>query len=233
MLPPAGGLVSDADALAPALGRVDFTRYAREAHIMTPEEAAQEANQRAADARAAWDKALLAAAPWRATDRVVARTYADDWPAVQLARLWLTAPDSPPHVMFRGPPRSGKTLASALLVQHWVEPGKGRGAVLALHPNALISAMLHDYDEKSPKIGPTVRLVVVDDIGRESKQAGLVESLCMLLDRRNLRVVMSTNLSKLDFRKVYDDPRLLERLRETTYAADVKAGGERHAPGDF
>lgn len=213
--------------------RVDFGRFLREASVMTPEQAAEEAQKRAAAHRTEWDRLLVAAAPWRATDRVLTRSYADDWPAVRLARAWLDDPEAASHIMFRGPPRSGKTLASTLLVQHWVEPGKGRGAVLALHPNALISAMLHDYDDKSPKIGPNVRLVVVDDIGRESKQAGLIESLCMLLDRRNLRVVMSTNLSKLDFRKVYTDDRLLERLRESTYAADVKAGGERHTPGDF
>ncbi len=213
--------------------RVDFERLAREAHRMSPEETAQEARKREAEHRTAWDQALAEAAPWRATERVLARDYAEDWHAVRLARAWLADPKAAPHIMFRGPPRCGKSLASALLVQHWVEPGKGRGAVLALHPNALISAMLHDYDPLSPKIGPNVRLVVVDDIGRESKQAGLVESLCILLDRRKLRVVMSTNLGKNDFAQVYKDERLLERLRETTFAADVKAGGPRYAPGDF
>lgn len=222
------------DARLSPVPRVDFERYAREGFVRDdaaapsgPEETRQQL----------WDKALLAAVPWRAADRVIAGEYDPEWPAVKLTQEWLTNPHSAPHIMLRGPSRSGKTVASALIVRHWLEPGKNRGAVRLLHPNALISAMLHDYDPLSPRIAPEVRLVVVDDIGRETKQAGLVEALCQLLDRRRLRVVMSTNLGKADFRKVYSDEpkddRLIARLRETTFAADVKAGGIRHAPGDF
>lgn len=180
----------------------------------------------------AWNQALLAAVPWRAADLVVSGAYDPSWPAASLAQRWLDSPEAP-HIMFRGVSRSGKTLASTLIVRHWLEPGMSRGGVRLLHPNALISAMLHDYDPQSPKIDDKVTLVVVDDIGRETKQAGLIEALCLLLDRRNLRVVMSTNLSKAAFREVYAEPRLLERLRESTYAADVRPVGERRPSGDF
>ncbi len=212
-----------------------FLRYATEGHVR--EDVADPAAVAAEKRQHDWDAAVRAAVPWRAVDRVLAGEYDPAWPAVKLTRQWLDDANGPPHIMLRGPSRSGKTVASTLIVQHWLEPGMRRGSVKLLHPNALISAILHDYDPHAVKIDKDVRLVVVDDIGRETKQAGLVEALCQLLDRRNLRVVMSTNLGKNDFRKVYSedirDNRLLERLRETTYAADVKPGGIRHAPGDF
>lgn len=212
-----------------APSRVDFTRF--EGHVSDTVDLNTE-DAIAKKHRQEWNRRLLVAVPWTAADRVVSGEYDPQWPAVQLATDWLQNASASRHIMFRGPTRSGKTLASTLIVRHWLEPGKSRGEVRILHPDALISAVLHDYDPQSPKLGRDVGLVVVDDIGRETKP-GIGEALCQVLDRRALRVVMSTNLDKQGFRDRYQDARLLERLRESTFAADVKPVGERRPSGDF
>ena len=105
------------------------------------------------------------------------------------------------------------------------------GAVgISSKPDQLVSAVLHAYDPSSPALAP---LVVVDDVGTETKP-GFAEALSELLDIDGVQVVMTCNLSRVDFAARYGkDLRLINRLRSTTEVHDIPGGSKRQHVGDF
>jgi DNA replication protein DnaC len=74
--------------------------------------------------------------------------------------------------------------------------------------------------------------VAIDDVGRETK-AEFSEALCAFIDDCAARVIMTTNLTKAQFRERYSDPRLLDRMREVGQAVDLKGVSRRRQSEDF
>jgi hypothetical protein len=88
--------------------------------------------------------------------------------------------------------------------------------------------VLHSYDERAPKLGRA--LVVVDDVGRETK-GSFDEALCAFLDDASTRFVLTTNLDRAAFRARYED-RLIDRLNDCARAITA-VGESRRKRGDF
>lgn len=189
------------------------------------------AERLAADSRRAeWVGAFERAVKVRAKAAVLRGV--DDRLAIQSVNRWLTGTEKP-NLMLRGNPRTGKTVGAAYAVWRWLEPVKPRGQALFLNPDQVISAMVHDYDQHSPRLDG-VTLVVVDDIGCETRP-GFGEAWRRLLDYADVSLVMTTNLTKPEMRERYPDRRLLRRLLETTRAIDLPDVNVPDLPedGDF
>lgn len=125
-------------------------------------------------------------------------------------------------LVLRGSVGTGKSIALAFACLHYP------GGFAWLRPDDLVSAVLHSYDESAPKLAP---LVVVDDIGRETKST-FQEALCALLDDPARTLLASTNLTKAGMRARYDS-RLLDRLCARCIAFDVPGESLRQRVGDF
>lgn len=181
--------------------------------------------ERAKERHDAWRKAVIAKVGVRAG----AAAMNDPRPefGLKAVEAWLQRRSSE-HLMLRGAVGCGKSTAAAWAVRHWLEPDMKRGTVAWLHPNALVSAVMHEYDPASPRLAEHV---VVDDVGTETK-ADFTDALCQLLDRSGVVVLMTTNMGKADFAKRYD-ARLIDRLRGSTLAVDIPGGSMRRPVGDF
>lgn len=166
-------------------------------------------------------------------------------PAVQAVLDWYTQGHKR-HLVLRGGVGCGKTTAACVAVKMWCEPSDVRRreemqycagmwnendvkhSVSWLRPDQVVSAVLHDYDEKSPKLRS---LVVIDDVGLESR-ADFTTALCELLDRSGHTLVITTNLVKKTMRERYD-LRLLDRLNDTARAIDLPEKSMRRQDGGF
>lgn len=145
--------------------------------------------------------------------------------AVQAALAWQATEAR--GLMIRGGIGVGKSAAAAAIVARFIR--NGRRSVSWMKPNDLVSAVLHSYDDKAPKLGTD--LIVVDDLGRETK-ADFVEALCAFLDDHDTRFILTTNLQKDEFRTHYD-PRLVDRLNECAKAVSIKGDSMRRKDGGF
>ncbi len=198
---------------------------------MTPEQRQQhnEREQRERERRqhASLVKSALERLPGRLREAVLVTSH-ESTPAVQAAFNWLGTKKR--LLMLRGGVGVGKTFAAALAAKSLAEATTKTGVGISWHrPNDFVSAVLHTYDAESPKLGRT--LVIVDDVGRETK-ADLCEALCAFLDDYTARVIITTNLKKADFRERYD-ARLVDRLREYGEAFDIKGESRRGTNEDF
>lgn len=167
-----------------------------------------------------------------------------DTQALLGVRKWLG--DGCQHALvLRGGVGTGKTSAACFAVRHWSEPkvywDEGRAEpredpassaprVTWLRPDQLVSAVMHDYDERSPRLH---RYVVIDDLGRETR-AEFVECLCELFDRDGHVVLVTTNMTKEQMRERYKrEPRLMDRLRDRARPLDIGHDTLRRKTGDF
>lgn len=156
---------------------------------------------------------------------------------------WLEA-GCPNAIVLRGGVGAGKTTAACYAVRHWLEPDvvwdEGTGApwvneargqnVTWLRPDQLVSAIMHDYDERSPVLR---KYVVIDDMGRETR-GEFVEALCELFDRNGHTILITSNLPKDEMRKRYaKEPRLISRLAHHARAVDCPEESLRKKNGDF
>lgn len=130
-------------------------------------------------------------------------------------------------LLLLGPVGVGKSLAAAVAMHACAE--RGRRSLSWHRPNDFVSAVLHSYDPHAPKLGTD--LVVIDDVGRETK-ADFEESVNAFLDETDTRLVMTTNLKPPEFRTRYDE-RLLDRLRECCLSENVKGKSRRTGGGGF
>lgn len=148
----------------------------------------------------------------------------DATPAVKAAMSWV---DGDKRVLLlRGGVGVGKTLAAAVAARHGVEK-HAMHSVSWHSPGKFASGVLHSYAEDAPKVGRD--LVIIDDVGREMR-ADFGEALCSFLDEKSARILMTTNLSKEQFRERYD-PRLIDRLGEIGAAVTVKGESRRRNTG--
>jgi DNA replication protein DnaC len=111
-------------------------------------------------------------------------------------------------------------------VKHWT---KGGEPVAWLMHDQLVSAVLHSYDENSPRLH---RRVVVDDMGRERK-AEFADALCDLLDMQDRTILITSNLTTKQFKERYTDARLLDRLNDSCVAVRLTAPSMRSQTGGF
>jgi predicted ATPase len=131
---------------------------------------------------------------------------------VNIARKWARGEQR--GLVLRGGVGTGKTVAAACAM---AEHTQVRGYSVSWHrPNDFVSGMLHKYDDKAPVIGSD--LVVIDDLGRETK-GDFEEALVVLIDDHLTRFVLTTNLTMEELRARYGE-RLIDRLdHECTYLA--------------
>lgn len=141
----------------------------------------------------------------------------DTWTAERKSRV----------LMIRGGVGVGKSVAAARAVTLSVDAG--RRSCSWHRPNDFVSAVLHAYDGHAPKLGGD--LVVIDDVGRETK-ADFCEALCAFIDDYAASILLTTNLTKDQFRERYD-VRLIDRLREVGHAVDVKGASRRSTSEEF
>jgi DNA replication protein DnaC len=145
--------------------------------------------------------------------------------AVLAVRSWLQSDRR--GLLIRGGVGAGKTVSAAIAAR---EMALSSGRSVSWHrPNDFTSGVLHAYDANAPKLGEA--LVVIDDIGRETK-ADFCEALCAFVDDKSSRFVITTNLTKDDFRARYDD-RLVDRLNACARAVSVKSPSMRKKDGGF
>ena len=175
--------------------------------------------------------------PPKVRSALLAGAPADDveWPVVSAARLWLAGTCR--VLLIRGGVGVGKTMAAGTIamdvcsaaVEQTMRHGYTSCPLSWHRPNDFVSAMLHKYDKDAPRLGDT--LVVVDDVGRETR-TDFEEALCTFLDDSGLRLVMTTNLTKDQFRERYG-MRVVDRLLECGAALTVKGESRRKRQGDF
>jgi hypothetical protein len=130
-------------------------------------------------------------------------------------------------LVIRGGVGCGKSVAAGFAAALSIRGGYR--SVSWMRPNQFVSAVLHDYDEKSPKLGSD--LVIIDDVGRETK-ADFCEALCAFMDDKATRFVLTTNMQKEAFRAHYSDERLIDRLNHCAKAFTVK-GDSKRMKGEF
>lgn len=130
-------------------------------------------------------------------------------------------------LLLRGGVGVGKSVAAAMVAQ--ASALRYRDSISWHRPADFASAVLHSYSDDAPKLGRD--LVVVDDLGRETR-TDVGEALCALIDDTATRMVLTTNLSREEFRERYD-VRLIDRLGEVGTAITLKGESRRKKGGAF
>ncbi len=188
--------------------------------------AQEDARQLAADRSRLRDRESVFALD-RCPPAIKALVVSDDWDAsvmpVRSARAW--ASDDVRGLVLRGGVGTGKSVAAACaMAQDCQNQSHGlRGQYSWHRPNDFASGMLHSYDDKAPKIG--TRMVVIDDIGRETK-ADFEEALVVLIDDHLTRFVLTTNLTVEELEKRYGE-RLVDRLHHECLFVSVAGNSKR------
>lgn len=149
----------------------------------------------------------------------------EETPAVKAALAWLESDRR--VLLIRGGVGVGKTVAAGTAVKALVE--RGRRGISWHRPNDFVSAVLHRYDDDAPPLGGD--LVVIDDVGRETK-TDFCEALCTFIDDYRARILLSTNDTKERFRSRYD-LRLIDRLNEVGTSIGIKGESRRGKDGGF
>lgn len=218
------------DMAAVLLSKFGDLGSAEEASLTLDERRARDENElreRAQRQHVTLVKTNLGRIPERLRDAIFAPTV-EKTPAAQAALGWLG--NAKRLLLLRGGVGVGKTFAAAMAAKALSESRVRSSASVSWHrPNDFVSAVLHQYDDSVPKLGRD--LVIVDDVGRETK-SDLCEALCSFLDDYTARIILTTNLKKSDFRDRYD-ARLIDRMRECGEAYDIKGESRRGNSEDF
>lgn len=222
-----------------------IARMAREAAATIPEGDA-EAQRRAALVaeykNRVWLDRVLAVTRSSAAHTAFAPRQATT--ALRGVQKWLA--DGCSHsLMLRGGVGAGKTTAACFAVRHWLEPrvewssnlgepidfsAQHAPTVTWLHPDELVSAVLHDYDERSPRLH---RYVVIDDLGTETR-ADFISALNKLFDREGHVILFTSNVPRADMLKRYSkDQRLISRFKHFVRAVDCPEESLRRDLGGF
>jgi adenylate kinase family enzyme len=202
------------------------------------------AQRRQAEAvEAEWRRRVAARVPKRPAELAFS---CNETPSTRMVRQWMDS-GTDRSLVLRGGVGAGKSTAAALYAKKLVEPtihqvwdfemGQPRqrsftdehaGLAVWVRPDQLVSAVLHDYDENSPKLNHGF---VLDDMGRETK-SDFTEALCAVLDGGKHKMVITTNETKQQMRERYD-LRLLDRMNECCVAFDVPGKSLRDQGGNF
>lgn len=218
--------------------------YSADPEARQEEEARKAAEQRqqAGAVEAEWRRRVAAKLPKRAAELAFSGY---ETPSTKMVRQWLES-GTDRSLVLRGGVGAGKSTAAALFPKKLLEPtihqvwnfelgqprqqaiGYQSGLAVWVRPDQLVSAVLHDYDENSPKLNHGF---VLDDMGRETK-SDFTEALCAVLDGGKHKMVITTNETKQQMRERYD-LRLLDRMNECCVAFDVPGKSLRDQGGNF
>lgn len=144
--------------------------------------------------------------------------------AVELAMEW-EASNKHRGLILRGGTGVGKSFASAAALMRSLR--RWKLSVSWHRPNDFVSAVLHRYDPNAPRLGE--HLVVIDDVGRETKE-DFQEAFTTFLDDSEARFIVSTNLTAAEFEDRYKG-RLFNRLEECAVGFSVKGDSMRTGGG--
>jgi DNA replication protein DnaC len=154
-----------------------------------------------------------------------------DVPALAIDRSWLAREPAEPVMVLAGGTGTGKSVAAAYAL---VEQRAGIWRTAAQLCRTFSASFGDPVDDQ--ELCLTARMLVCDDVGTEDEchRARMRSTLVELLEhrkRRGMRTVITTNLSRKDFVRVYqlDKPegaRLLSRMhRGAGVVAWTEAGG--------
>lgn len=224
-----------------AKSRAEYERYADDPVYLAQKakEAADNAAECAASKDRMWRDLVAICAPVR-----VARLAWEpkETHAVKVATKWVEG-GCATDLVLRGGVGTGKSTAAAVAVKLLLEPPlpvwRPSGIALAselskgvtvtwLRPDSLVSAVMHAYDDKAPRLH---EYIVIDDLGRETR-ADFAEAFCELLDREGHTLLITTNLTRDEMRQRYD-LRILDRLNERASAFDIPGESMRSQKGGF
>jgi DNA replication protein DnaC len=144
-------------------------------------------------------------------EAIVGNTLGDTQ-ALRELKAWGTQRDKP-WVALSGPTGCGKSVAVASLM--W---GAGGRFVRADEAVRLFASMFGEQYEQQQKLRDA-GLLVIDDVGGELDAARMLPVLLDLLDSRksarSTPTVLTTNLTKKEFRERYANDRLMSRMAES------------------
>lgn len=175
-----------------------------------------------------WTRNSLSRLPKKLSGLVMSDAANANAPAAKAAIDWATK-DGKRVLLIRGGVGVGKTVAAAMAAKAVASLARTTASISWQRPNDFVSGMLHTYDANAPMIGRD--LAIIDDVGRETK-VDFCEALCSAIDDEDMRLVITTNLTKDQFRERYD-VRLIDRLKEVGRALDVKGESRRNRSEDF
>lgn len=202
-----------------------------EAHRLgiTPEELDQrkaEAKRKADPARAKWLARYDGIQP-RAALEAVYDGKLEETVGIRAVERWLSAKDPAPCLVLLGGTGSGKTIAALHAIRRleaarFVRAPELGGAVRPTSDERKLG-----QEELDPR---RVGLLVIDDLGAEQLTPRFEQSLFLAIDARqdvSRRTIITSNLSKEDFRPRYD-ARVIDRLNAIARVASL--GGDSLRP---
>jgi DNA replication protein DnaC len=150
--------------------------------------------------------------------------------AVEYVREWMRGDYGDKHLALFGPVGNGKTVAACVWVKSLVAPGCKGNPVVWLRPDDLVSAVCHAYDPASPRLA---RNVVLDELGEE-KREDFVHAFSKFLDRTGHRLLITSNLTRAEFKARYSrEPKLVSRLEHLAQAFFLGGESLRERTGGF
>lgn len=225
-------VVREVTAARPTLAAVlSPEQLERSAKLRSMREAEEVEAKRARDQALASDRAALrdyrsAAALDRAPPAMRKLVSSGEFKAgsmgVSIARKWARGGERGLALM--GGVGTGKSVAAACAMAEHAQSSEE--SVTWHRPNDFVSGVLHKYDEKAPRIGKG--LVVIDDLGRETK-GDFEEALVVLIDDTLTRFVLTTNLTMDELRARYGE-RLLDRLGHECQFVAMSGRSQRRKP---
>jgi DNA replication protein DnaC len=215
--------------------RVELVRAAedaREAQEKLANDAKEQARQRAARIARVRDHITNSGA--KLTDEMWDVMLSSEGPthtAMATAVLdWMSDKQAKPWLVLSGSTGRGKTIAALLALA--VEGGTfARARELARAFTARFGE-----DQAFQELCFKTRLLIVDDVGRESDHAlmsGYLEDLLDERPNRQCRTIITTNLDAKQFAATYGDERLRSRLSQLAkFVSDVGPDMRRQTKGD-
>lgn len=193
---------------------------------LSPEE--REEEKQRADARHAreWLEVFLKTV--RLDNAAIAFDRPHLTPAILAVRTWREKAQVIRHLLLLGDVGAGKSIAAAVALKHYLEPGRFKHKAAWLSPDELTEAMHKPYWDES-RVVP--HYAVIDDLGTE-KGEGFSEALCRFLDLRGRVAIMTSNLSPQQFKDRYN-LRLIDRIRSSCWVAHGLGKTKRAPVGDF
>lgn len=149
-------------------------------------------------------------------DRIV-KDKLEDTQSLRLVRGWLKG--KAPFLVLLGPAGRGKTVACA-----WAIAGVNGRYVTAKKLERMFLAQYGAILDEQDRLMWSRGLLVIDDVGIELKRDEFISSLYEVVNARQgggRRTIITSNLSRKEFKQKYNDARLLSRLKRAEFGTDA------------
>lgn len=136
----------------------------------------------------------------------------DELPNLQQVQRWLHRPDAKPWLVLVGMTGCGKSVSAAWAIANGPHSHawRSRRAVIQTFAGYFGPAAADQ------ELMYRCKLLVLDDIGTETEAERMGQALGELLEqRKGLKTLVTTNLTRKEWELRYPDPRLHSRLRES------------------